>query len=692
MHGMNPPYSRGICRTLVIALCILHALCRLLVKPPLGLDGETGLPSILLAVSTAGLLTLLSLGMGNLLLRKSGLLTDCVILNTSLALAAGYAMLSLCVFAGLTAPGGLNIGLPPALLIMGLGAWELFSRIHLMIPHGPGRDVWKGATPLWSVLLAILALTALYMALTPPYSWDAQVYHLPIPAAYLEHRHFVPIPFNVYSNMPLAVDLLYVPALMLGGDIAAGLVHFALGCSLVMLLYSAGRKWFSPEAGLIAALLFFCHPMVFYEWSVAFIDIGVALFFLGAGICAFLWAETKKTGYAAVSGVLAGIGMGSKYTMVFGGLSLLLMYPFLPYILPRKGGGKEQQYTRRDVAAAFIAYGLAATLSTIPWLIKNTLYTGNPVYPLLYGIFGGRDWSAIQSKWLLDWQRSIGMGREPLDYLLLPFRVFFLSDLTKGYRGFAGTLYPYILILSPAVFALKDRGRRVALTCLVLFALFFIFWSLGAQQVRFLFPALAFLALCSGAAAAGLKDRSRIGGLVAGCLIMAACIHLCVGHIRTELRREGSFLRVILGRQTRTEFMRERLRTYPCMEYVRREAPGERILLLFENRVWYASGPSFADSMFEASHILAMAHEAGDPHRLAKRIEDLGTKYVIVDEIIRAGVGSLGDAWVFSREENIVEYNKALDILNQYMSIYLTRVYEENQASVYVHKQPATNP
>ena len=35
-----------------------------------------------------------------------------------------------------------------------------------------------------------------------------------------------------------------------------------------------------------------------------------------------------------------------------------------------------------------------------PWLAKNALDTGNPVYPLAYNVFGGRYWDAeLDAKW-----------------------------------------------------------------------------------------------------------------------------------------------------------------------------------------------------------------------------------------------------------------------------------------------------
>ena len=43
-----------------------------------------------------------------------------------------------------------------------------------------------------------------------------------------------------------------------------------------------------------------------------------------------------------------------------------------------------------------------------PWLAKNVIDTGNPVYPLAYRVFGGRHWDARDGREVVDRPRPAG--------------------------------------------------------------------------------------------------------------------------------------------------------------------------------------------------------------------------------------------------------------------------------------------
>jgi hypothetical protein len=43
-----------------------------------------------------------------------------------------------------------------------------------------------------------------------------------------------------------------------------------------------------------------------------------------------------------------------------------------------------------------------------PWLVKNLMETGNPVYPLAYSLFGGADWDAATN---IRWVRAHSAAR-----------------------------------------------------------------------------------------------------------------------------------------------------------------------------------------------------------------------------------------------------------------------------------------
>jgi len=72
-----------------------------------------------------------------------------------------------------------------------------------------------------------------------------------------------------------------------------------------------------------------------------------------------------------------GLAAGTKYN---GLISIFVLTLFVPMIYQRSAG-KDQQSNGRA-----LLFGLVFTVATFvafsPWLIKNYVWTGNPIYPL----------------------------------------------------------------------------------------------------------------------------------------------------------------------------------------------------------------------------------------------------------------------------------------------------------------------
>ncbi len=662
---------------------------------PAGANPLANLLTLTMRVTSLLLLIGLASGLGYALLRKMTLLSGCSVFNFCLATTTGFVLFTYATFFALIKIHGWNIFLPLMLIPLYLAVRELVNRLPEIIPgtHHLMENL-RGFTLILFITLLVLLLYPLYCALTPPFSWDALVYHLLIPKIYLQHHGFTHIALNVYSNMPLNIDIMFLEAMFVGDDVTAKLLHYALGCLLCLSLYAFGRRYFSVRAGIIAPLLFICNPIVYYEFGVAFVDVGLALFCFWTVASLIEYVKTGRTGYALLMGLFAGMGMGAKYTMVFGAIAVFLLFLFSPRIFQRRKGGVESDEVtlhpdaRKNLRVALMLFFLLTFLLTLPWFIKNIIFTGNPTYPAMFKYFGGRNWSAQQASWLFDWQHSIGMGRSLKDYVLLDIRVFFLSGLRLGYRGFAGTLYPYALVFLPLIiFVRKNYG--VALLSFLFFAIYFLLWALGAQQVRFLIPALPLLTLCAAAGIDGVKViKSRNLYTLALLLVFIAPVHLVVGHVYPEAAREGSFFPAIFGRQTRDEFLKPRVRSYPCLQYIGKVCnPGEPVLFLFENKGYYCPQPFFADSMFEASHFLSLALEAGSPEMFAKRLMAYKCRYIVIDEYIKRDLQYFRDTRIFSKPANVKAFAKALDITDKFIQTYLIKEFEENGSAVFRFKE-----
>ncbi|HVS64616.1 MAG TPA: hypothetical protein VMT85_14060 [Thermoanaerobaculia bacterium] len=495
---------------------------------------------------------------------------------------------------------------------------------------GPGPEPWKAVAPnegpeprpaaRLALALAAVAVTAavlgvLARALIPDVSWDADVYHLTVPRIYLEHGGFVRIPFNVYSNWPLGIELLFGAAMALRDFVLAKLLHLAFGVLAAVLAWRLAGPRTSTVAGVepsvaqgaVAAALFLANPVVLAEMAVAYVDLASAFFLLlGFGALdrglsarglhprttddlAPLPDETRAA--LLLAGICAGALCAIKVTGFVAAGCLATLFVLEAW---------RARWPWRSVTRALVRLAIPAALLFLPWLVKSAILTGNPVYPFLHTLLGGPEWSAALSEELARWQRAIGMGRGPVDYLLLPLRV--ALEGGTGYDRFDGRIAPFWLLLVPlsAWAALRDEVVRRAL---FLAALSFAVWAVSSQQMRFLVPAVALLAV---AAARALGELVRALGRWPGVARAAAPAPalLASGLLlwyawpwgRVALDNAPALARHYA--EMRAELVE------PAHRFVDERLPADaRLLLLDHNRGFHLHRAYVADSFLEASQI-----------------------------------------------------------------------------------------
>jgi hypothetical protein len=454
------------------------------------------------------------------------------------------------------------------------------------------------------------------------------VAHLAIPKIYLQHAGFVRVPFNAYSNWPLNVELLYALAMAVQDYALAKLVNLAFLTLLTVAVYRFASRAAAPWAGIAAASLLLANDVVQVEGATAHVDIAVAFFFFMAATLAVEFRESGDRRSLVMCGVACGCMAGSKIT----GLAALACVVPLVVAAPPRGGRYRQR--AGDLALLTIpALALAA-----PWLIKNYVYTGDPLYPALWKYFHGIDWNATVDAQFWRWQQSIGMGRTARDYVLLPVRVILFAS--GDYRHFAAWIsktwivfVPVALVASPFV--------AVVRRCLIPAGLYFVVWALTSQQTRFLIAILPLLAVSAAVAMAwlvtlvGWVSTERIG-LDAGrwrltqslaVLVVAGCLVHLARTSRYIVRPAPDLFRTFLNNPPD-------LRTWvPDRSYafIRDRLPASaRIMMLNTNHGFFVDREYIADSFFEASQLNALIRDADGRPGLTKLFARLGVSHVLV--------------------------------------------------------------
>ncbi|MHC4713867.1 MAG: ArnT family glycosyltransferase, partial [Planctomycetota bacterium] len=249
----------------------------------------------------------------------------------------------------------------------------------------------------WFLAAGILVaglLTLLY-SFNPPMNFDALEYHLGAPAQYYRGGAIRYIEHNVYSNFPGNSEMLYLFSMVLAGSKMAGAIlgkvlHAYMAFLAALTAYCLGRWLFSRGAGLFAAFALLSSGSFFEISTDVYVEGLQTLYTLTAFLAVAKFLSGGKRGWLAAGAVAAGLSFGVKYPA-----ALFVILPLSAAVLLRRVAWKE-----RLVSLGILA-GISLAVAS-PWLIKNLIFTGNPVYPLLYGMLGGRDWGDLQNaRWIM---------------------------------------------------------------------------------------------------------------------------------------------------------------------------------------------------------------------------------------------------------------------------------------------------
>lgn len=529
---------------------------------------------------------------------------------------------------------GTALGLTFGLMAAGLFGWPATLLLAAMAAAGLWLDraelllAWRQprfgkADLLPAALVLLVLLPSFWITLNPAVHWDSAVYHLALPRLYAEAGGFVPVEMSVYSIWPHGFQLLYAFGLLFGGPWLTKLLHFSCGLFLVAGLHHAFRRSELPAWRFgfwVAACGFLVHPVVLFELTVAYVDLAQAFFYLAAFL--FLLRAREEGEPAAGSLLLAGIAAGGVAVCKPTGPLLLLPLGviLLPYLLAERRAERAGRALRL-ILGRFL---LPILVLWLPWVLRSWRITGNPVYPFLWPTFGGPDWNNKLAEEFLTWQRGIGMGREPLDYLLLPWRV--LTEGGRNYASFDGRLgLPLIALLLLALWrAARPSPPPLLRPALLVSALFFVLWSLSSQQMRFLIPLLPLLSLAGGLAAADLGARWLRFARFAP--VLALLFPLVVFSQDPSLLRKG-LQHWVIYRDTR--FVPDPWgAAQPFRQPLLELPPDAKILMLNWNQGYYCPRPFLADSFFEASQIEAWL-DGVPKEELPAKLEGRGVSHVL---------------------------------------------------------------
>lgn len=471
--------------------------------------------------------------------------------------------------------------------------------------------------------LALIIVALVLLALLPPTDWDSLAYHLQVPRQWLLRGHVFMPEDNYHTAFIGVAEVLYLPLLSIGAASATQVLNVGMTLLLGLGTSVATREAAGPRASRVAFWLLLASPIVVLVGVTPMVDV-MAAFILIIAHVVVLKGLRPSPGHRLLllGGLLLGIAFGVKY---LGLMYAAALAPLIVIAIIRIARGRYRQ-----CAKLILVVGCAGLLGAAPWLLKNTLLLGDPVYPFLsaprvelwmrplypdlapVGVDPG----------IFDVHRQM---REPFALraaIFTPERLAPDEDARDSGPFLLLFLAPLALLVGPWRRVLPLLGPPLGYVVLVL-------GYSRYTSLRYLIPAIPALT----ATVAVLIDlvRQRLTGwgravLVIGLLVVAIPSPLAI--MKRLILKNAAFM--ALGYQSRKEFLSQYWETrgyWTAVNWLDTHVPrGDRVIMLFEARGYYSESRVEEDLLLRNWAFLAP--HAAEPGCL----RETGAKFILVNE------------------------------------------------------------
>jgi len=337
-----------------------------------------------------------------------------------------------------------------------------------------------------------------------------------------------------------------------------------------------------------------------------------------------------RDSWLITAGIFSGLAMGVKYTAMYSFL-LFAISIFLITIIIHK------EKIKISFKKTFLFCAVATALFS-PWLIKNTVYTNNPVNPFLSNVF--------RSKSFYPGSESTPLGRFYLsreakkwdnfptknmkEWLIFPW------TLTKEGNDSNSFVGPIILYLLPLLFFLRKDGPTKFL--IFLGAAWFLTWSLLAtRNLRYFISGLTLFGIIISHLLLKVEKENRYFTKIVVFLVFLMSINN-IGWSLIILTTNNDPWGVVLARESREEYLyRDSIGRnlmpyyYPVVKYINENLPLDaKVLFIGEARGYYCER-NFVTVLAEDSHtiVIRLVRFCKDTDELLEKLRNLGITHVL---------------------------------------------------------------
>jgi hypothetical protein len=527
----------------------------------------------------------------------------------------------------------------------------------------------------WTVLkthggivnLSIFGAVGTFMlsqALAPPTDWDSLMYHVRVPAQFLqEGRVYLPED-NVNTAFVGLVHMLYVPLLAFGSSAGPALLSTLLALMLgVAVLGFCVRFLAGPTAGLSLSLLWGSTILLVIAITPR-VDVTLAWYlFLAHYALLIALSEPSSRVYFYLSAVLLGLAVGVKYSALVYLLTLTPLILWVSVLLVPSPAASIRP---------LLVFALLVMGGALPWLAKNWALFGAPLYPFLAGrrmepwlaaLYGGQGLAPAVNPEIFDILSHVRAPVNLLDLFFAPER------LTVESEASFYVFNPILLSLPLWVAFIRQRTLNWLVIPAVGYVLVVV--ASGAEtNLRYLIPALAPLTIVTAHVAVTLITRVCSVKVASGIFVaLAALAMVPSGKAMYLWLADSGTLRYLSGRSSSQEYLHNRLGPLADIAVLvnQRTPKDSRTLMLFDGRGYYFDRRVIQDNVVTNWPLLAPKAAGGDCLRAA------GITHVLINSRVAMYYIYRG------LDERILE----LPSLREFAQRCLTPVYQQGGVALY---------
>lgn len=241
---------------------------------------------------------------------------------------------------------------------------------------------WSPIDMVLLFLMGLAGITTFLAAATPPFFYDALVYHLAVPQQYLLAHGFHYMPYHHFSNFPMNLGMLFMVGMSFSGGMLAKLISWSFAPMTAIAVYGFAKSRWGIHSAITSAAILFLVPGVLILSTLTSVDLGVMFYSFLSFSALLSWFTSRQKSWFILAGIFCGLAVGTKYTafvMTFGAILIILF-------IHEYFSAKKWRFLKS--IRFLILFGAIVLCMALPWFIKNVTYTGNPLYPLFNSLLG----------------------------------------------------------------------------------------------------------------------------------------------------------------------------------------------------------------------------------------------------------------------------------------------------------------